>query len=52
MRAFDLLIQFPARVQRLSVIANTSIDAMLMAFDIVGEVVDPFGVTVREVHHG
>lgn len=49
MRAFDVLIQFPARVQRLSVIANTSVDALLRAFDVVGEVSEPFGVTVREV---
>lgn len=51
MRAFDVLIQFPARVQRLAVIANTSVEAMLRAFDVVGDVAEPFGVTVKEVPH-
>jgi len=51
MRAFDVTIQFAARVQRMSVIANTSVDAMLRAFDLVPEG-EPFGVTVREVCHG
>lgn len=51
MRAFDVTIQFATRVQHLAVIANTSIDAMLRAFDLVEEG-EPFGVTVKEVRHG
>lgn len=51
MRAFDVLIQYPARVQHLAVIANTSVDAMLRAFDLVEEG-ELFSVTVREVTHG
>lgn len=50
MRTFDVTIQFQARVQRLSVIANTSIDAMLRAFDLVEEG-ELFGVTVKEHSH-
>ena len=50
-RAFRVLIQFSNRVQRLSVVAATSIDALLRAFDVVEEG-EPFGVTVQEVCHG
>lgn len=50
MKAFKVLIQYHDRVRRLAVIANTSVDAMLRAFDLVEEG-EPFGVTVREVPH-
>jgi len=51
MRAFNVTIQFASRAQHLAVIANTSVDAMLRAFDLVPEG-EPFGVTVREVCDG